>query len=234
MSKTLMKRIKKNLKGERRRSRVVARHPHRHDPTSGRQREPHRDHELLRTAERREPKRRRGRTRRRRDRRGGGERCSNRHRLQRGVQQVHHGQLEDIPILERRPSHRWLVSERAIRHVRQQELHRGSLYVSEWDQGVGCPHLWFVWESLFSSLFLLSYYLFIFSLLYLDPFKTQYGSLSIKAYRLTPNLMELEERKEFTPEAYVSRSLFFLYKVHLKPFETFNCIHLPSFILFKL
>lgn len=34
-----------------------------------------------------------------------------------------------------------------------------------------------------------------------DPFKTQYGSLSIKAYRLTPNLMELEERKEFTPEA---------------------------------
>lgn len=37
----------------------------------------------------------------------------------------------------------------------------------------------------------------------LDPFKTQYGSLSIKAYRLTPNLMELEERKDFTAEAYV-------------------------------
>lgn len=34
-----------------------------------------------------------------------------------------------------------------------------------------------------------------------DPFKTQYGSLSIKAYRLTPNLMELEERKDFTAEA---------------------------------
>ena len=53
--------------------------------------------------------------------------------------------------------------------------------------------------------FSFSIYLY-FLFLYLDPFKTQYGSLSIKAYRLTPNLMELEERKEFTPEAYVSRS----------------------------
>lgn len=35
----------------------------------------------------------------------------------------------------------------------------------------------------------------------LDPYKIQHGSLSIKAYRLAPNLMELEERKDFGPDA---------------------------------
>jgi len=33
-----------------------------------------------------------------------------------------------------------------------------------------------------------------------DPFKTQNGSLFLKAYRLAPNMMEMQKKKEFTPE----------------------------------
>lgn len=34
-----------------------------------------------------------------------------------------------------------------------------------------------------------------------DPIKTAQGSLSLKAYRLTPKLMEICKEKDFTPEA---------------------------------
>jgi translation initiation factor 3 subunit H len=34
-----------------------------------------------------------------------------------------------------------------------------------------------------------------------DPFKSQHGSLFFKAYHLTPNMMELQKRKDFSPEA---------------------------------
>lgn len=34
-----------------------------------------------------------------------------------------------------------------------------------------------------------------------DPFKTQHGSLFLKAYRLTPNMMELQRRKDFSSDA---------------------------------
>jgi len=34
-----------------------------------------------------------------------------------------------------------------------------------------------------------------------DPFKSQHGSLFLKAYRLTPAMMEMQKKKEFTPEA---------------------------------
>lgn len=34
-----------------------------------------------------------------------------------------------------------------------------------------------------------------------DPFKSQHGSLFFKAYRLTPSMMELEKRKDFSPDA---------------------------------
>jgi translation initiation factor 3 subunit H len=33
-----------------------------------------------------------------------------------------------------------------------------------------------------------------------DPFKSQNGSLFLKAYRLTPSMMEMQKKKEFTPE----------------------------------
>jgi len=33
-----------------------------------------------------------------------------------------------------------------------------------------------------------------------DPIKTAQGSLSLKAYRLTPKLMEICKEKDFTPE----------------------------------
>jgi len=33
-----------------------------------------------------------------------------------------------------------------------------------------------------------------------DPFKSQHGSLFLKAYRLTPAMMEMQKRKEFTPD----------------------------------
>lgn len=34
-----------------------------------------------------------------------------------------------------------------------------------------------------------------------DPFKTQHGSLFLKAYRLTPAMMDLQKKKDFSPEA---------------------------------
>lgn len=34
-----------------------------------------------------------------------------------------------------------------------------------------------------------------------DPFKTQQGSLHLKAYRLMPNMMELQKKKDFTADA---------------------------------
>lgn len=37
-------------------------------------------------------------------------------------------------------------------------------------------------------------------LVILDPIKTAQGSLSLKAYRLTPKLMEICKEKDFTPE----------------------------------
>lgn len=36
--------------------------------------------------------------------------------------------------------------------------------------------------------------------LILDPIKTAQGPLSLKAYRLTPKLMEICKEKDFTPE----------------------------------
>jgi len=33
-----------------------------------------------------------------------------------------------------------------------------------------------------------------------DPFKSQHGSLYLKAFRLTPAMMEMQKKKEFTPE----------------------------------
>lgn len=37
--------------------------------------------------------------------------------------------------------------------------------------------------------------------LIIDPIKTAQGSLSLKAYRLTPKLMEVCKEKDFSPEA---------------------------------
>lgn len=37
-------------------------------------------------------------------------------------------------------------------------------------------------------------------LIIIDPIKTAQGSLSLKAYRLTPKLMEICKEKDFTPE----------------------------------
>lgn len=42
-----------------------------------------------------------------------------------------------------------------------------------------------------------------FLFLFLDPIKTAQGSLSLKAYRLTPKLMEICKEKDFTPEGWV-------------------------------
>lgn len=41
-------------------------------------------------------------------------------------------------------------------------------------------------------------------LVILDPIKTAQGSLSLKAYRLTPKLMEICKEKDFTPEGWVA------------------------------
>lgn len=35
---------------------------------------------------------------------------------------------------------------------------------------------------------------------FVDPIKTAHGSLSLKAYRLTPRLMEICKEKDFSPE----------------------------------
>jgi translation initiation factor 3 subunit H len=36
-----------------------------------------------------------------------------------------------------------------------------------------------------------------------DPFKTQHGSISLKAYRLSESMMELQKKKDFSPDRYL-------------------------------
>ena len=49
-----------------------------------------------------------------------------------------------------------------------------------------------------------------------DPFKSQNGSLLLKAYRLLPNMIELLRKKEFTPEMYLFIIFFFLFNFSQK------------------
>lgn len=60
------------------------------------------------------------------------------------------------------------------------------------------PVLWFI---IFSQLKVCSTFCFI-----IDPIKTAQGSLSLKAYRLTPKLMEICKEKDFSPEGSVKHT----------------------------
>ena len=75
----------------------------------------------------------------------------------------------------------------------------------------------------FKGLFL--HYLSLLSSLPLDPIKTAQGSLSLKAYRLTPKLMEICKEKDFTPEAWVAQSKTHTFKDTVHMSFMITCTH---------
>ncbi|CAK6954364.1 putative eukaryotic translation initiation factor 3 subunit H [Scomber scombrus] len=66
-----------------------------------------------------------------------------------------------------------------------------------------------------------------------DPIKTAQGSLSLKAYRLTPKLMEICKEKDFTPEALKKASIGFEHMFEEVPIIIKNS-HLISVLLWDL
>ncbi|KAJ4930746.1 hypothetical protein JOQ06_025054 [Pogonophryne albipinna] len=82
---------------------------------------------------------------------------------------------------------------RSLRHVNIDHLHVG------WYQSTYYGS--FVSRALLDSQFSYQHAIEESVVLIYDPIKTAQGSLSLKAYRLTPKLMEICKEKDFTPEA---------------------------------
>ncbi|TMS11240.1 Eukaryotic translation initiation factor 3 subunit H [Larimichthys crocea] len=81
---------------------------------------------------------------------------------------------------------------RSLRHVNIDHLHVG------WYQSTYYGS--FVSRALLDSQFSYQHAIEESVVLIYDPIKTAQGSLSLKAYRLTPKLMEICKEKDFTPE----------------------------------
>uniref|UniRef100_A0A4W3KEA3 Eukaryotic translation initiation factor 3 subunit H n=1 Tax=Callorhinchus milii TaxID=7868 RepID=A0A4W3KEA3_CALMI len=81
---------------------------------------------------------------------------------------------------------------RSLRHVNIDHLHVG------WYQSTYYGS--FVSRALLDSQFSYQHAIEESVVLIYDPIKTAHGSLSLKAYRLTPKLMEVCKEKDFTPE----------------------------------
>ncbi|KAH1177228.1 hypothetical protein KIL84_010930 [Mauremys mutica] len=82
---------------------------------------------------------------------------------------------------------------RSLRHVNIDHLHVG------WYQSTYYGS--FVTRALLDSQFSYQHAIEESVVLIYDPIKTAQGSLSLKAYRLTPKLMEVCKEKDFSPEA---------------------------------
>ncbi|KAK2083482.1 Eukaryotic translation initiation factor 3 subunit H [Saguinus oedipus] len=66
-----------------------------------------------------------------------------------------------------------------------------------------------------------------------DPIKTAQGSLSLKAYRLTPKLMEVCKEKDFSPEALKKANITFEYMFEEVPIVIKNS-HLINVLMWEL
>ncbi|MGH0135018.1 UNVERIFIED_CONTAM: hypothetical protein FKN15_028392 [Acipenser sinensis] len=90
---------------------------------------------------------------------------------------------------------------RSLRHVNIDHLHVG------WYQSTYYGS--FVSRALLDSQFSYQHAIEESVVLVYDPIKTAQGSLSLKAYRLTPKLMEICKEKDFTPEGLKKASIGF-------------------------
>uniref|UniRef100_A0A8B9NQ89 Eukaryotic translation initiation factor 3 subunit H n=1 Tax=Apteryx owenii TaxID=8824 RepID=A0A8B9NQ89_APTOW len=88
---------------------------------------------------------------------------------------------------------------RSLRHVNIDHLHVG------WYQSTYYGS--FVTRALLDSQFSYQHAIEESVVLIYDPIKTAQGSLSLKAYRLTPKLMEVCKEKDFSPEALKKASI---------------------------
>uniref|UniRef100_A0A8C4TEL3 Eukaryotic translation initiation factor 3 subunit H n=1 Tax=Erpetoichthys calabaricus TaxID=27687 RepID=A0A8C4TEL3_ERPCA len=88
---------------------------------------------------------------------------------------------------------------RSLRHVNIDHLHVG------WYQSTYYGS--FVSRALLDSQFSYQHAIEESVVLIYDPIKTAQGSLSLKAYRLTPKLMEICKEKDFTPEGLKKASI---------------------------
>ncbi|KAK7886612.1 hypothetical protein WMY93_026233 [Mugilogobius chulae] len=87
---------------------------------------------------------------------------------------------------------------RSLRHVNIDHLHVG------WYQSTYYGS--FVSRALLDSQFSYQHAIEESVVLIYDPIKTAQGSLSLKAYRLTPKLMEICKEKDFTPEGKLKKA----------------------------
>uniref|UniRef100_A0A8B9KXS3 Eukaryotic translation initiation factor 3 subunit H n=1 Tax=Astyanax mexicanus TaxID=7994 RepID=A0A8B9KXS3_ASTMX len=88
---------------------------------------------------------------------------------------------------------------RSLRHVNIDHLHVG------WYQSTYYGS--FVSRALLDSQFSYQHAIEESVVLIYDPIKTAQGSLSLKAYRLTPKLMDIYKEKDFSPEGLLSVSI---------------------------
>ncbi|PIO40530.1 hypothetical protein AB205_0031010 [Aquarana catesbeiana] len=101
---------------------------------------------------------------------------------------------------------------RSLRHVNIDHLHVG------WYQST--YYGTFVSRALLDSQFSYQHAIEESVVLIYDPIKTAQGSLSLKAYRLTPKLMEVCKEKDFSVEGYRE----FLLNLH--SLGDIHCIHM--------
>ncbi|KAG8515553.1 Eukaryotic translation initiation factor 3 subunit H, partial [Galemys pyrenaicus] len=114
---------------------------------------------------------------------------------------------------------------RSLRHVNIDHLHVG------WYQSTYYGS--FVTRALLDSQFSYQHAIEESVVLIYDPIKTAQGSLSLKAYRLTPKLMEVCKEKDFSPEALKKASITFEYMFEEVPIVIKNS-HLINVLMWEL
>ncbi|KAK1895209.1 Eukaryotic translation initiation factor 3 subunit H [Dissostichus eleginoides] len=114
---------------------------------------------------------------------------------------------------------------RSLRHVNIDHLHVG------WYQSTYYGS--FVSRALLDSQFSYQHAIEESVVLIYDPIKTAQGSLSLKAYRLTPKLMEICKEKDFTPEALKKANIGFEHMFEEVPIIIKNS-HLINVLMWDL
>ncbi|XP_040586257.1 eukaryotic translation initiation factor 3 subunit H isoform X2 [Mesocricetus auratus] len=114
---------------------------------------------------------------------------------------------------------------RSLRHVNIDHLHVG------WYQSTYYGS--FVTRALLDSQFSYQHAIEESVVLIYDPIKTAQGSLSLKAYRLTPKLMEVCKEKDFSPEALKKASINFEHMFEEVPIVIKNS-HLINVLMWEL
>ncbi|XP_047421832.1 eukaryotic translation initiation factor 3 subunit H isoform X1 [Sciurus carolinensis] len=114
---------------------------------------------------------------------------------------------------------------RSLRHVNIDHLHVG------WYQSTYYGS--FVTRALLDSQFSYQHAIEESVVLIYDPIKTAQGSLSLKAYRLTPKLMEVCKEKDFSPEALKKANITFEHMFEEVPIVIKNS-HLINVLMWEL